>query len=559
MTEGFARMNDSYTIGTLLLDRLYKLGLHHIFGIPGDYVLTLFKLIEESPIRHIGTTREDCAGFAADAYARIHGMGGACVTYCVGGLNMVNAIACAYAERSPVVVISGSPGLAERVNNPFLHHMVRDFSTQRDVFEKITVASIILDDPHTAEREIDRALKALTEFKRPIYLEIPRDLVLTPVHVVSTEPPNGTTCQSDPAALKEAVAEVRTILSDSERPVILAGAEIHRFGLQDQLTGLVERMNVPIATTLLGKSVIREDHPLYIGVYGGLVGREEILEFVESADCLLTLGTLLTDVEDVKAHTTLLAAGRTVHATADSIAIKHHTYEGVRFEDFVRALVTAPLPSFPARTLPHRDSVKFDPPGQEATVTLRNVFGYLDSLLNEKTVVIADVGEALFAAADLRVRKSAEFLSPAYYTSMGFSVPAALGAGFADPSLRPLVLVGDGAFQMTGTELSTCIRHGQAPIVVVLNNRGYSTEREILEGPFNDIHEWQYEKICDLVGGGVGHRVGTFGELVQALKSATEDHKQVHVLNVLLDPKDRSIAMKRVAQRLAKRMRGQKS
>jgi indolepyruvate decarboxylase len=538
---------------------LYKLGLHHIFGIPGDYVLTLFKLIEESPIRHIGTTREDCAGFAADAYARIHGIGGACVTYCVGGLNMVNAIACAYAERSPVVVISGSPGLAERVNNPFLHHMVRDFSTQRDVFEKITVASIILDDPHTAEREIDRALKALTEFKRPIYLEIPRDLVLTPVHVVSTEPPNGTTCQSDPAALKEAVAEVRTILSDSERPVILAGAEIHRFGLQDQLTGLVERMNVPIATTLLGKSVIREDHPLYIGVYGGLVGREEILEFVENADCLLTLGTLLTDVEDVKAHTTLLAAGRTVHATADSIAIKHHTYDGVRFEDFVRALVTAPLPSFPVRTLPHRDSVQFDPPGQEATVTLRNVFGYLDSLLNEKTVVIADVGESLFAAADLRVRKSAEFLSPAYYTSMGFSVPAALGAGFADPSLRPLVLVGDGAFQMTGTELSTCIRHGQAPIVVVLNNRGYSTEREILEGPFNDIHEWQYEKICDLVGGGVGHRVGTFGELVQALKSATEDHKQVHVLNVLLDPKDRSIAMKRVAQRLAKRMRGQKS
>jgi TPP-dependent 2-oxoacid decarboxylase len=552
-------MSESYTIGTLLLDRLYKLGLHHIFGIPGDYVLTLYKLIEESPIRHIGTTREDCAGFAADAYARIHGIGGACVTYCVGGLNMVNAIACAYAERSPVVLISGSPGLAERVNNPFLHHMVRDFSTQRDVLEKITVASVILDDPYTAEREIDRALKALMQFKRPIYLEIPRDLVLTPVQVVSTEPPQETACQSDPAALKEAVAEVRAILSDSERPVILAGAEIHRFGLQNELTGLVERMNAPIATTLLGKSVIREDHPLYIGVYGGLVGREEILEFVENADCLLTLGTLLTDVEDVKAHTTLLAAGRTVHATADSIAIKHHTYEGVRFEDFFRALAVAPLPSFPGRALPPRDSVRFDPPGPEVAVTLGNVFGHLDGLLNDQTVVIADVGESLFAAADLRVRKSAEFLSPAYYTSMGFSVPAALGAGFADPALRPLVLVGDGAFQMTGTELSTCIRHGQAPIVVVLNNHGYSTERQILEGPFNDIHEWQYEKICDLLGGGVGHRVATFGDLVQALNKAVDDHKQVHVLNVLLDPADCSKAMKRVAQRLAKRLAGQKA
>ena len=552
-------MSKSYTIGTLLLDRLYKLGLHHIFGIPGDYVLTLYKLIEESPIRHIGTSREDCAGFAADAYARVHGIGGACVTYCVGGLNMVNAMACAYAERSPVVLISGSPGLAERVKNPFLHHMVRDFSTQRDVFEKITVASVILDDPHTAEREIDRALKALMQFKRPIYLEIPRDLVGAPVQVVSKEPPKETACQSDSAALKEAVAEVRGLLSGSERPVILAGAEIHRFGLQDELTELVEHMNVPIATTLLGKSVIRENHPLYIGVYGGLVGREEILEFVENADCLLTLGTLLTDVEDVKAHTTLLAAGRTVHATADAIAIKHHTYEGVCFEDFVRALVASPLPSFPSRVLPPRDSVRFDPPDPQAAVTLRNVFGYLDGLLNDKTVVIADVGESLFAAADLRVQKSAEFLSPAYYTSMGFSVPAALGVGFADPALRSLVLVGDGALQMTGTELSTCIRHGQAPIVVVLNNHGYSTERQILEGPFNDIHEWQYEKICDLLGGGVGHRVGTFGELVRALNTAVDDHTQAHVLNVLLDPDDCSKAMKRVAQRLAKRLAGEKA
>lgn len=552
-------MSESYTIGTLLLDRLYKLGLGHIFGIPGDYVLTLYKLIEESPIQHIGTTREDCAGFAADAYARIHGIGGACVTYCVGGLNMVNAIACAYAERSPVVVISGSPGLAERVKNPFLHHMVRDFSTQRDVFEKITVASVILDDPHTAEREIDRALKALLQFKRPIYLEIPRDLVLAPVQVVSMAPPKETTCQSDSAALKEAVAEVRGLLSGSERPIILAGAEIHRFGLQNELTELVEHMNAPIATTLLGKSVIGENHPLYIGVYGGLVGREEILEFVENADCLLTLGTLLTDVEDVKVHATLLAAGRTVHATADSIAIKHHTYEGVRFEDFVRVLVTSPLPSFPSRTLPPRDSVRFDPPEPEVPVTLRNVFGYLDGLLTEKTVVIADVGESLFAAADLRVLKSAEFLSPAYYTSMGFSVPAALGAGFANPTVRPLVLVGDGAFQMTGTELSTCIRHGQSPIVVVLNNHGYSTERQILEGPFNDIHEWQYEKVCGLLGGGIGYRVETFGELVLALNTAVSDHTQTHVLNVLLDPADCSKAMKRVAHRLAKRLAGQKT
>jgi TPP-dependent 2-oxoacid decarboxylase len=547
-------MIPSQTIGSLLLDRLHQLGLKHIFGIPGDYVLTLFQLIEESPIQHIGTTREDCAGFAADAYARIHGIGGACVTYCVGGLNIVNATACAYAERSPVVILSGSPGMAERVNNPFLHHMVRDFSTQRDVFETVTVASVVLDDPLTAERQIDRTLEMLLKYKRPIYLEIPRDRVMSPVQVSSPSFPTVTECESDPAALKEAVAEVRGILSGSERPIILAGAELCRFGLEKELTSMVEHMHVPVATTLLGKSVIREDHPLYIGVYGGLVGRQEILDFVDQADCLLTLGTLLTDIEDVKAHSTLLAAGRTIHATAETIAIKHHRYDNIRFEDFIRALASSPLPAFPSRPLPAMDSVHFETPPAHTPVTLRNMFGYLDGLLNDQTIVIADVGESLFAAADLHVHKSTEFLSPAYYTSMGFSVPAALGTGFADPSLRPIVLVGDGAFQMTGTELSTCLRYGQAPIVIVLNNRGYTTEREIMEGPFNDIHEWQYEKVCDLIGGGVGHKVGAFGEFVTALDQAFADTNNLHILNVLLDPKDRSTAMTRVAQRLAKRL-----
>ena len=137
---------------------------------------------------------------------------------------------------------------------------------------------------------------------------------------------------------------------------------------------------------------------------------------------------------------------------------------------------------------------------------------------------------------------------------MGFSVPAALGTAFADPSLRPLVLVGDGAFQMTGTELATCLRHRQAPIIIILNNRGYSTEREILEGPFNDVHEWQYEKICELLGGGIGHRIETFGAFVEVLGSAMADAEHLYVLNVILDPKDRSMAMTRVGRRLAKRL-----
>lgn len=546
------------TLGSYLVDRLHQIGVRHIFGVPGDYVLALYKVLEQSPIALVGTTREDCAGFAADAYARIRGVGAICVTYCVGGLNTVNAIACAYAERSPVIVLSGSPGLSERTRNPYLHHMVRDFDTQKKVFEQVTVAAEILDDPLTAARQIDRALDAMTRYRRPIYLEVPRDLVHAPLPAQGRARTKATDTHStetnDQAVVDEALAEARAMLAQATRPVILAGAEVGRFGLQDVLVALVERFQIPIASTLHGKSIIPEDHPLYAGVYGGLIGREEVLQFVHEADCLLILGSILSDVDVIDPQRPALAEGQVIHATADRIAIKHHRYERIDFEAFLRGLLASTLPPFAARPLPQAAAPPLQTIAPDAPVTLQGLFSQVDLSLTDHTVVVADVGESLFASADLHVRGRFEFLSPAYYTSMGFAVPAAIGAGFADPSLRALVLVGDGAFQMTGTELATAVRYGQAPIVMILNNRGYSTEREILEGSFNDVHEWHYERICEMVGGGVGHRIRTHGDLVTALAQAFADTSHMHVLNVLLDPADRSPGMRRLAGRLAKRL-----
>ncbi|MFO0729749.1 MAG: thiamine pyrophosphate-dependent enzyme [Nitrospiraceae bacterium] len=417
----------------------------------------------------------------------------------------------------------------------------------------MTVAAVSLEDPITAQREMDRAFAALLRYRRPIYLEIPRDMVHVPLpdHTASKRLEDEPT---DPAALAEAIAEVRTMLESAKRPVILAGAEVGRFGLTDELIRLVERLNVPIASTLLGKSIIHEDHPLYVGVYSGLVAREEVKEFVNQTDCLLILGSILSDVEDLDAHSSLFSDGHTIHATADRVAIKHHRYDSIRFEDFVKGLANASLKSFPAPSLPAPSKPEEPLPPAQASVTLNGVFRHLDTVLDEHTLVIADVGESLFASVDLHVHRRFEFLSPAYYTSMGFAVPAAIGAGFADASLRPIVLVGDGAFQMTGSELSTAVRYRQAPVVIVLNNRGYSTEREIMEGPFNDIPDWRYERVCELVGGGQGVRVATQGEFVQALGKALGDATQPYVINVLLDPADRSPAMTRLAKRLAKRL-----
>jgi indolepyruvate decarboxylase len=231
-------VDPSLSIGQYLIQRMQDYGIRDVFGIPGDYVLIFYGLLEQSPINVVGCTREDCAGFAADAYARINGMGAVCVTYCVGGLSICNSIAGAYAEKSPVVVLTGSPGRDERANNPLLHHKVREFRTQLEVFEKLCVAGAELKDPATAFREIDRVLDAAARFKRPVYIELPRDMVHVAPHIAhsfhSPEP------SSDLAAAAEAAAEASLLLEQCERPIILAGIEMHRFGLQDKLLALAE-------------------------------------------------------------------------------------------------------------------------------------------------------------------------------------------------------------------------------------------------------------------------------------------------------------------------------
>ncbi len=537
------------TIGSYLIERLHEMGVDHVFGIPGDYILTLYKMLEESPIELVGMTREDSAGFAADAYARVKGLGCVCVTYCVGGLSTCNSVAGAYAEKSPVVVLSGSPGMSERDRNPLLHHKVKDFSTQFEVFEKITVASAVLDDPLSAFAEIDRVLAAAVRYKRPVYLEIPRDLV-TAEPVVPHRPP-GALPPSDPSALAEAIEEASALLTAAKRPMILADVEIHRFGLQDDLTALAEGAGLPIATTILGKSVISEGHPLFVGVYEGAMGRAEVAECVEEADCLLMLGCFMTDI-NLGIFTAKLDPSRCIDATSEDLRIRHHHYRDVRLDDFIRGLQARNLklahPVVPPRPASATASWVAVP---DAAMTSARLFARLNKMLGEGMVVIADIGDSLFGSADLHMTHRTDFISPAYYTSMGFAVPAAVGAGVANRNHRSLVIVGDGAFQMTGMELSTIARQGLNPIVVVLNNHGYTTERFILEGSFNDIHDWKFHKIPDVLGAGIGIEVRTEGELDAAIERAVANTASFSLINVHLEPMDRSPALERLATRLA--------
>ena len=539
------------TIGEYLIARLHALGVGHVFGIPGDYVLGFYDQLVASELKVVTTCDEQGAGFAADAYARIRGLGVVCVTYCVGGLKVANSTAGAFAEKSPVVVISGAPGMKEREKNPLLHHKVREFDTQRKVFEQLTVASAVLSDPQTAFQEIDRVLHAVLRYKRPVYIELPRDMVArlgmkhhSPARFHET---------SDPAALAEALEEAVAMINAARQPVILADVEVHRFGLQELLLELIEKANIPFASTILGKSVMSEQHPLCLGVYEGAMGRDDVRAYVESSDCVIMLGTFMTDI-NLGIYTARLDPARSISATSEKLSIRYHTFEDVRFKDFMRGLITADLRRRDSNTHPHPEEEQEFRVEPRAKLTVKRLFQRLDAFLSDETIVVVDVGDALFGAADLFIHRRTEFLGPAYYASMGFAVPAAIGAQLANPSLRPLVIVGDGAFQMTGMEIATALRLNLNPIILVLNNAGYGTERHIHNGPYNDILPWEYSKIPEVIGGGRGFVARTEDELDSALLAAKADSAHINIIDARLDPMDRSPALERLAERLSKKI-----
>lgn len=537
------------TIGEYLLRKLQSYDIEHIFGIPGDYVLRFYNLIEQSSIQHIGMTREDAAGYAADAYARTRGMGAACVTYCVGGLSMVNALAGAYAEKSPVVVISGAPGIKERGKDALLHHKVRDFHTQQRIYDEITVATALLDEPFTAFNEIDRVLDAVYRYKRPGYIELPRDMV--DARGTLYQRPSTGGHLSDPDILDAAVEDACNFINQSKRPIILAGVELQRFGYQNKLIHLVEEKRIPVVATLLGKSVIPESHPLYLGIYEGAMGQEDVRQFVEDSDCVIILGAFMTDV-NLGIYTANLDRTRSVYATTEKVSVRYRAYDEVMFDDFLDGLNS---PKLRRRRKPNLEwALKGTEPFEvkpDAPLRVHRLFQHLNEFISDELTVIADVGDSLFGAVELDTHQYTNFISPAYYTSMGFAVPASVGAQFSMPDTRCLVIVGDGAFQMTGTELSTTVRHGFNPIVVVLNNHGYGTERHLLEGTFNDIGCWNYSRIPALFGAGRGLHVRTEGEFDEAIKTALAETQHFTLIEVELDKLDTSPALARLAERMS--------
>ncbi|PPK75162.1 indolepyruvate decarboxylase [Methylobacter tundripaludum] len=517
------------TVADYLITRLKEIGVDHLFGVPGDFVLGFFNQVLKSDLKYVGTCNELNAAYAADGYARIRGVGAFSSTYGVGELSAINGVAGAFAERVPMVVITGSPSTINFRTRPLLHHTLGDYQIPLRIYEKITAASTELISAETAPAEIDRVLSVCLSHQQPVYISIPSDVVMMSCQRPQAFlfPPD---LGSDPDALGEAITEAMEMLDKAQKPIVIGDVELIRFKLQQDFAGFLDKTGFPYVTMMLGKSVLSEQHPQFIGLFEGERSREYVRNRVDSADCILQLGAVLTDF-NTGGFTTNLDDAKTISANIRSVRIKHHYYENVSLHDFILGLTEKLTRRDPA-TLDiqcaadgcvHRRAELYQPDVPKP-LTIKRFFDRMSHFIEDDAIVIAETGVSLFSAAEMLMPEGATFIGQTFYGSIGYTIGATLGAGMAAQDRQVVLFVGDGSFQVTGQDLSTMIRNHLKPVIFLINNDGYTIERVISDHPYNDLQPWKYHKLVEVFGGGLGLDVRTEGELEEALtKAATAD------------------------------------
>ncbi|KUO54562.1 MAG: indolepyruvate/phenylpyruvate decarboxylase [Sphingomonadales bacterium BRH_c3] len=532
----------SETLATVLLCALKERGAARIFGIPGDFVLPFFRVMADSGILPLHTlSHEPSVGYAADAAARIgSSLGVAAVTYGAGALNMVNAVAQAYAEKSPLVVISGGPGADEGKLGFNLHHQVKTLSSQFEIFRELTCAQCILNDPETAPSEIARVLDTALSLSRPVYIEIPRDMVDIPCAAV---PPMALP-EPDRDAARTCARDVLDRLRAATSPAILVGVEARRYGLEGKIADLCQVLRLPVATSFMGRGLFAERKLPLVGTYLGSAGEDRIATAIEGADCLLMLGVIVCDTNfGVSGHTIDMRG--CIRALDRTVVFGHHLYPEVSLEALIDAMaeIAEPVGDSKVQTQATYATVL---PDDDTPLEPSHVAIAINDLFQVKGTmpIAADVGDCLFVGLEIA---DTALVAPGYYASMGMGVPAGLAIN-AVTGRRPIILVGDGAFQMTGWELGNCQTYGWAPIVIVFNNQGWEMLRGFLPGQtFHDLADWHYADIAPSLGG-KGVRVHTCSELKRALDLAMGDDNSFQLIEVMLPRGRTSDSLQRFTQ-----------
>ena len=519
----------TYTVADYLMDRLVELGIDRVFGVPGDFTLALLDHVTA----HHGLTWTGCAneldaGYAADGYGRMRGAAALCTTFGVGELSAINALAGSYAEHVPVIEIVGSPATSAQAAQRILHHSLGDgvFTHFLHLHQDVTCARASLTAADAAT-EIDRVLLAARDQRLPGYLLLPVDVAGAPA-TPPAEPLPAPTDVSDPEVLERFTRVAGDLLGEVplDRISVLGGVLVHRTGGSAPFAGLITAGSLSHATSMWGKSLYDETDPGYRGIYAGAASDPDVRTVVEDAGALIVAGVQFTDLTSgfFSQH---LPRERTVELGAAAASVGDELFEPITLPAALRALTTMiagrgatpPAPASPDPT-PAPVLDRGEALGQ------RSLWELVAGAVRTGDIVVADQGTAFYGMATHRLPGGVTFLGQPLWASIGYSLPALLGACLAEPGRRGLLLVGDGAAQMTLADLATLLRHRLPAVMVVVDNDGYTIERAIHgpDEPYNDIARLDWAGLPAVLGpdsGAHGVRVSTVGELQDALADAT--------------------------------------
>jgi len=514
----------SETVIQYVLRRLNEIGVDDIFGVAGDYAFPVNDAIVEHPeINWIGCCNELNAAYAADGYARMRGVGAVCTTYGVGELAAMGAIAGSYAEQLAVFHLIGAPNLPTQEGRALVHHTLGngEFDLFSRMAEPIVCATAIMT-PQNAASETERLIAAALYHRRPVYMALPSDVADTPVLGVA---PSVSSPSSDPASLAAATDAVAAVLTAAGQACALPGILLRRLGLQGAAAAFVGASGLPFATMFADKSVLGEDHPNYIGMYAGRLMGESVRAFVESCDAVVVIGAMMTD-GNTAGHTVRLDPDKTITIDHHRTTVGSTVYRNVEMSDILAGLAGRVTKSF-QRPAIAAEALGPIANGGEDPITADALYPRWANFFRPDDVIITDTGTSSLGLAFAQLPQGAEFHNQTLWASIGWATPAAFGAAIGAPDRRVILITGEGAHQMTAQEISQFGRHGLRPIVFVLNNSGYLSERMLCKDmalAYNDIAAWNYAELPHAMGcqGWFNARVSSCGVLDDALKTAEQ-------------------------------------
>lgn len=482
----------TFTIGDYLLTRLQEMGIKHLFGVPGDYNLQfLDRVIDHPDIRWVGCANELNAAYAADGYARSNGAGALLTTFGVGELSAINGIAGSYAEYLPVIHIVGAPATSAQLQGDCVHHSLGDGDFRhfiRMAAEVSAATAQLTADNATAE--IDRVIEHALQARRPGYLSLAVDVAA--IEVQPPVQPLNPHQSSSPEARRAFRDAAERLLAPAERVSLLADFLALRWQQQSALAALREKSAIPCASLLMGKGVLDEQQPGYVGTYAGEASAGQVCGQIEQVDVAICVGVRFTDTITA-GFTQQFAPERLIDLQPFSASVGEEHFAPLSMADALSEL--QPLfEHYGQQWQPAIAPSAVQPDEPAAVISQQAFWQAMQKFLQPGDLILAEQGTAAFGAAALRLPSQVQLVVQPLWGSIGYTLPAAFGAQTADPDRRVILIIGDGSAQLTIQELGSMLRDEQRLILFLLNNEGYTVERAIHGATqrYNDIAPWNW-------------------------------------------------------------------